>query len=258
MAAFRALRQPRHLARARAIARAMCVRQAARVRAATGHALVYEHYSADWAPDLAYNADKPDDRFKPWGFQPGHLLEWAKLLLQLQRLADEDDGAGADSAEERAWRVPTARAFFHAAAEAGWDGEHGGFVYSLAPPAEHGGPLLVCNARKYKWVQLEGAVAAAYLAAALPDEAPLYREWYAKIWAYCWSHLIDHEHGGWFRALHRDNSKIDDYKSPRACSSGCESARTAVIRLACSTTSFLPPSRARSRKGRISRSRRLL
>ena len=130
---------------------------------------------------------------------------------------EEDDGTGADSAEERAWRVPTARAFFLAAAEAGWDAEHGGFVYSLAPPAELGGPLLMCNARKYKWVQLEGAVAAAYLAAALPDEAHVFRAWYEKIWGYCWAFMIDHEHGGWFRALHRDNSKIDDYKSPRAC-----------------------------------------
>ena len=29
-----------------------------------------------------YNIDKPDDLFKPWGFQPGHQVEWAKLLLQ--------------------------------------------------------------------------------------------------------------------------------------------------------------------------------
>ena len=150
MAAFLALRQPRHLARARAIARAMCVRQAERVRAETGHALVYEHYGADWAPDFGYNRDKPDDRFKPWGFQPGHLLEWAKLLLQLQRLAEEDDGeGGADAPAERAWRVPAARALFEGALQ-GWDEEHGGFVYSLAPPAQRGGRLAHCNSYKYK------------------------------------------------------------------------------------------------------------
>ena len=214
MAAFAALRQPRHLARARAIARAMCVRQAGRVAAATGHALVYEHYSADWQPDLEYNRDKPDDRFKPWGFQPGHLLEWAKLLLQLQALAGEDDGeGGADSPAERAWRVPAARALFEGAL-AGWDEARGGFVYSLAPPSARGGALAWCNARKYKWVQLEGAVAARLLARALPAEAPFFMGWYQKIWAYCWAHMIDHVHGGWFRALNADNSKIDDLKSP--------------------------------------------
>lgn len=162
MAAFKCLGQPRHLARARAIAAAMCVRQAERVRDACGVALVYEHYTADWAPDLLYNADKPDDRFKPWGFQPGHLLEWAKLILQLDELATEDDGRGApETAAERAWRVPTARKFFAAALD-GWDSTHGGFVYSLAPPlgaaaiaaAAAGAPLTVCNPRKYKWVQV--------------------------------------------------------------------------------------------------------
>jgi len=221
MAAFAALRQPRHLARARAIAHAMCVRQAARVRDACGVALVYEHYDEQWMPDLAYNADKPDDRFKPWGFQPGHLLEWAKLLLQLDALAGEDDGRGAAVADaDRAWRAPTAARFFAAACQ-GWDAAHGGFVYSLAPPAgaaaaaaAGGAPLAVANGFKYKWVQLEGAVAAALLARALPADAPFYRSWYARIWAYAFTTMYDHTHGAYFRALTADNKKIDDYKSP--------------------------------------------
>lgn len=218
LGAFLATREARHLARARAIARAMCVRQAGRVAAATGgRALVYEHYSAAWQPDFAYHADKPDDRFKPWGCQSGHLFEWAKLLLQLQRVGGAlGDGEAAlrESAEERGWRVPTARAFFAAALE-GWDARGGGFAYSMASaamfalagvatPAEGAGAtpqppapdaLILCNRRRYKWVLCEGAAAAALLADALPAERAHYERWYARIWDFTWQHMVDHVHG---------------------------------------------------------------
>ena len=117
MAAFRATGDALHLSRARTIARSMCVRQAGLVDAATGlGALVYEHYAEDWAaPDLEYNRDKPNDRFKPWGFQPGHLLAWRKLLVQL----DARGQLEADGATPAAWRVATARRLFEAALK-GW------------------------------------------------------------------------------------------------------------------------------------------
>ena len=44
---------------------------------------IWEHYDAAWNVDMNYNIDKPNDRYKPWGFQPGHQTEWAKLLLIL-------------------------------------------------------------------------------------------------------------------------------------------------------------------------------
>lgn len=145
MAAWGATRDVAHLQRARAIARAMCVVQAQRVADSTGcGALVYEHYRQDWsAPDLEYNVDRPKDRFKPWGFQPGHLLEWAKLLAQLEALAAAAPEAAPD-AEAGAWRLPTARRFFDAAMR-GWDEQRGGggFVYSLRP--EPGLPLGDCD-----------------------------------------------------------------------------------------------------------------
>lgn len=52
------------------------------------------------------------------------------------------------------------------------------------------------------------------LARAVPAEAAFFEAWYEKIWAYCWAHMVDHEHGGWFRALTTENAKIDDIKSP--------------------------------------------
>jgi mannose/cellobiose epimerase-like protein (N-acyl-D-glucosamine 2-epimerase family) len=144
MAAWDATGEEKHLARARAIAQAMCVRQAQRVAdACHGHALVYEHYDTAWLPDLEFHKDKPDDRFLPYGFQPGHLMEWAKLLMQLHERRAAVPGAPEAQAQWE-WRPAVAARFF-AAALKGWDGVHGGLVYSLAPTAglEH------LNARKY-------------------------------------------------------------------------------------------------------------
>jgi mannose/cellobiose epimerase-like protein (N-acyl-D-glucosamine 2-epimerase family) len=144
MAAWDATGEEKHLARARAIAEAMCVRQAARVAAAChGHALVYEHYDTQWRPDLEFHKDKPDDRFLPYGFQPGHLMEWAKLLMQLHERRSAVPGAP-EAEAQWGWRPAVAARFF-AAALRGWDEAHGGLVYSLAPTAG----LEFLNARKY-------------------------------------------------------------------------------------------------------------
>jgi mannose/cellobiose epimerase-like protein (N-acyl-D-glucosamine 2-epimerase family) len=40
-----------------------------------------------------------------------------------------------------------------------------------------------------------------------------YWQWYDHIWAYCWEHFVDHEHGAWFRILHRDNRNTTREKS---------------------------------------------
>ncbi|MCB7534982.1 AGE family epimerase/isomerase, partial [Escherichia coli] len=41
-----------------------------------------EHFNSDWEPELEFNADKPDDQFKPYGATPGHGIEWARLITQ--------------------------------------------------------------------------------------------------------------------------------------------------------------------------------
>ena len=41
-----------------------------------------------------------------------------------------------------------------------------------------------------------------------------YWDWYDRIWDYAWRHMVDHEHGAWFRILSRDNRKLGDEKSP--------------------------------------------
>jgi len=33
------------------------------------------------------------------------------------------------------------------------------------------------------------------------------------IWRYAWDHMIDHQHGAWYRVLSADNQKTSDEKS---------------------------------------------
>ncbi|NDY93151.1 AGE family epimerase/isomerase [Ideonella livida] len=166
--------------------------------------LVWEHYRHDargaWVVDWDYNREDKTNIFRPWGFQTGHLTEWTKLLLQLRaRLA-----AGAQP--EPTWLLPTARHFFDTAMARGWDGVHGGLVYGFGPDGA------VCDADKYFWVQAESLAAAAGLAVATGEAA--YWQWYDRLWAYAWAHMIDHRHGAWYRIRTPDNRAYSDEKSP--------------------------------------------
>ena len=143
-------RQPRYLERALTLADHMTRRQAAKAGG-----LVWEHYDRDWNVDWDYHRDDPKHLFRPWGFQPGHQTEWAKLLLIL-------DGHLRERGIVAPWlRRPRAHLFDAAVARA-WDDEHGGLFYGFAPEA--GYP--VCDDDKYFWVQAESIAAAARLAQA--------------------------------------------------------------------------------------------
>ncbi|MDA7417238.1 AGE family epimerase/isomerase [Xenophilus arseniciresistens] len=194
MAAFEATGHGRYLERALALAQAVTGRQAA-----LADGLVWEHYRTDWSVDWEFNRGNRSDIFKPWGFQTGHLTEWAKLLLQLERLL---------AAEGRApdWIVPRARHFFDTAMARGWDADHGGLVYGFAPDGA------VYDGDKYFWVQAESFAAAALLALRTGEDG--YWDWYDRIWAYAWEHFVDHRHGAWYRILTPHNLKISDEKSP--------------------------------------------
>lgn len=192
LAAHAASGEARYLDRALLLATSVAQRQAA-----LAGGLVWEHYKTDWTPDWDYNRHDKTNIFRPWGFQTGHLTEWAKLLLMLERrLGDAAPG----------WLLPTARHFFDAAMKHGWDEKHGGLVYGFAPGGD------VCDADKYFWVQDESLAAAAWLAVHSGDDG--YWQWYDRIWAYAWQHFVDHEHGAWYRILAPDNGKVTDEKSP--------------------------------------------
>ncbi|MFI4920158.1 MAG: AGE family epimerase/isomerase [Gammaproteobacteria bacterium] len=189
LAAYEATGAARYLDRAYTLADHMTRRQAEKAGG-----LVWEHYDLHWEPDWDYNRDDPKHLFRPWGFQPGHQTEWAKLLLILERHRPE------------AWLLPTARQLFDTALLRAWDGEHGGICYGFAPDGS------VCDGDKYFWVQAESLAAAALLA--LRSGEAKYWEWYQRIWAYSWQYFVDHRYGAWYRILTRENQKYSDQKSP--------------------------------------------
>ncbi|TXG00887.1 AGE family epimerase/isomerase [Massilia arenae] len=195
LAAHAATGERRYIERAYTVAYNITQRQAERCGG-----LIWEHYDTDWQPDWTFNIDDPENLFRPWGYQPGHFTEWAKLLLQLE-------ARGKDVLEhDLGWLLPTAEKLFKVAVEKGWDPEYGGLCYSLAPD------LTICDFHKYFWVQAESAAAAAMLAARTGNAD--YWTWYDRLWEYSWTHFVDHQHGAWYRILDRENRKLSDEKSP--------------------------------------------
>ncbi|MFD6139967.1 AGE family epimerase/isomerase [Promicromonospora sp. NPDC060271] len=145
-----------------------------------------EHFDAAWNPLLEYNADRPHDPFKPYGATPGHGLEWARLLLQI------DAEAGTSGR-----RTQAAVALFERAVADGWDPEGGGFVYTTD---WSGTPV---EARRFHWVAAE-AVATAQVLGRVTGEAR-YAELEAEWWAWIRENLVDTEHGSWYHELDTDN-----------------------------------------------------
>jgi mannose/cellobiose epimerase-like protein (N-acyl-D-glucosamine 2-epimerase family) len=189
LAAFEASGDRRFLDRALLLAANVTRRLAAQA-----DGLVWEHYDSAWSIDWNYNRDNPQHLFRPWGFQPGHQTEWAKLLLILDRHVSEP------------WLLQTAQHLFDRALAKTWDTVHGGICYGFAPDGS------ICDGDKYFWVQAESLAAAALLANRTADMR--YAQWYDRLWAYAWTHFVDHQYGAWFRILDRSNRKYGNEKSP--------------------------------------------
>ena len=189
IAAYQATHDDQYLNRALTLAEHICLRQAELT-----DDMIWEHYHEDWSVDWDYNRDDPKNLFRPWGFQPGHMTEWAKLLIILY----EYQGSP--------WLLRRAKALFDTALERAWDKQYGGICYGFAPDGE------ICDGDKYFWVQAESLAAAAMLAKHF-DKA-VYLDWYERIWRYAWQHMIDHRYGAWYRILSRNNEKYDKLKSP--------------------------------------------
>ncbi|RDI69900.1 AGE family epimerase/isomerase [Halopelagius longus] len=170
LAAYEAVGDDRCLDRATTVAEKIALD-----RADAADGLLWEHFTEDWAVDWEYNRDQKADLFRPWGYQPGHLLEWSKLLVQL----DEHDDAD--------WYIDRAERFFEAAVEDGWDDERGGFYYTFD---RDGSPIVE---DKYTWALEEGLGAAARLGAATGDDD--YWEWFDTIHAYLDEYATNHSLG---------------------------------------------------------------
>jgi len=189
VAAYEATGDERYFRRAEVLASTF-----ARRLAAKAGGLVWEHYTPDWEVDWEYNREDPKSLYRPWGFQPGHQMEWAKNLLNIHRHAPQ------------AWMPQRARELFDAAFEASWDREFGGLVYGLHPDGGW------CDDDKYFWVQAESIAAAALLFQATGDAK--YRDRYDALWEYSWRHMVDHEDGAWLGLkLTRENRRCSEEKA---------------------------------------------
>lgn len=150
----------------------------------TGHVAFLQR-----AETVAWNiTGRQAGRGRPPGHQPGYATQWSKLLLQLEghwSLLERDPD----------WLLPTAQALYASALH------HG-----LAPDDA------ACGADKYAWVQAETLAAAALLGARTGQQH--YWSDYARLWAYCWAHFVDHQHGAWYHALGAGGSRTSDAKSP--------------------------------------------
>ena len=116
IAAYEILKEKKYLDRANLIAQQFAVNLASQ-----SQNQIWEHYDSSWKIDWEYNKDKPDDAYRPWGFQPGHQVEWSKLLLQLNVHSPED------------WKIERSIYLFEKGTTMSIDKEYGGLVYVYSP-----------------------------------------------------------------------------------------------------------------------------
>jgi sulfoquinovose isomerase len=201
LGAYCATGQPPFLRRAQSIARRLAV------FAAGAHWRVPEHFSADWQPQLDYNADMPYDGFRPFGATPGHGLEWARLLLQLRLAGGDDDGS----------LLAAAEALFGRAVGDAWDPDRCGLAYTVDWQGRE-----VAKQRLH-WPLAEAIGAVRYLHAA--TGRPGYARWYATFWRLADRCFIDRQGGSWWHELGPDGrpagtiwtGKSDLYHALNAC-----------------------------------------
>ena len=147
-----------------------------------------EHFDERWQPLLDHNRAEPRHPFRPYGSQPGHWLEWTKLLLQLRGL-----GASGD------WIDAAATNLFEGAYADAW-AANGGFCYTVD---WDGTPVVP---ERYAWEVAEGLGAAAALFRLTGDQR--FADRYDELWDYVDRVFIDHEHGSWFPEVDVDNRPV--------------------------------------------------
>ena len=165
---------------------------------------VAEHFHADWSVDPDYSGDP---MFRPFGTTPGHALEWSRLLVQLHELGGK----------RLPWLREAAEALFLHTCAIGWDPHKGGFYYTLDWADKPAQP------DRYWWPCCEGIAAAAVLRASGGGQA--FEDWYARIWSFSATHLIDRQGGAWHPELDSNlapvnrvfSGKPDIYHAVQAC-----------------------------------------
>ncbi|WTW95113.1 AGE family epimerase/isomerase [Streptomycetaceae bacterium NBC_01309] len=149
---------------------------------------VPEHFAPNGRILPDYNEDAKDDPFRPYGTTPGHSLEWARLLLNLEAsLPDPPD-----------WLADAARWLFVVAVGAAWNRDgRPGFVYTIDG---EGRPVV---RERMHWVVAEAIAAAAALHRRTGDL--VYEHWYRVWWDYAAEFVADTRHGSWHHELDAEN-----------------------------------------------------
>lgn len=159
-----------------------------------------EHYSSSWQPQPEFNADKPDDPFKPYGATPGHGIEWARLIAQWALSTYPDDVTAAQE-EHRYHYLQAAESLYHRAVTDGWNADGApGFVYTT----DWNGRPVVHD--RMHWTLAEAINTSASLYHITGKS--IYAENYAEFLQYLDEKVIDHVHGSWFHQLDRSNHVI--------------------------------------------------
>ena len=131
--------------------------------------------------------------FRPFGYTPGHGLEWARLALQLWALGER----------RLDWLADASQNLFAQALAQGWDFERGGLYYTV----EYDGSPRVRD--RLWWPICEGIGAARFLSA-LDGSGP-YEAWYRRLWDFAARRLIDRRNGGWFAQLDESLQPVARY-----------------------------------------------
>ncbi len=147
--------------------------------------LVPEHFDGRWQVDLGYNADAPDHPFRPYGATYGHLLEWARFLVNLD---------ASPTVAHSPWLLEAAQALTQSAL-GGWgaDGLEG-LVYTVAWDRRPVSRL------RLHWPICEGIQACAAIDTAFGDTR--WEGWYRALWDHA-TRFID-DQGTWVNELDTD------------------------------------------------------
>ena len=183
MAAFEATGERSYLDKAESIARLILGRFAA-----AADWRVPEHYRRDWTVDADSSGSEV---FRPFGYTPGHAMEWARLALQLFALGGRKEE----------WLPQAARRLFAQALAQGWDPARGGLYYTT----EYDGTPRVRD--RLWWPMCEG-VGAAHFLSSLDGDA-FHEASYRQLWDFISRRLIDRENGGW-------HPQLDDELKPKS------------------------------------------
>nr|WP_297423384.1 AGE family epimerase/isomerase [uncultured Actinotalea sp.] len=148
-----------------------------------------EHFDADWTPLLEHHRDRPADPFRPYGATVGHGLEWARLLVAVDRSLESGAPEGL---------LDAAVALTERAVADGWaaDGADG-FVYTTDWSGQP-----VVRARMH-WVAAEAVSTASVLHRVTGEQR--WADDAAAWWAYIDRHLVDHGRGSWHHELDAAN-----------------------------------------------------